>query len=217
MSYFQKEKLIRYLLINNYYRNPFEILKRFLYLEKNMNFLLYFKKKLIKNCIDIIRFHKLNFYSPINSLNLIDLKTVTIMENLRIEITLNMYKIIRLQKIQHLNPLILLQKNYKKINFSEKIYVLKLFKLINYYIIKNLLFIFPINFVRFKTNLFKYIKIVKILYISKTNLLMYQVNKNFKFILLSKSKILYSCYSYIHSLMINLKYLKDLMYTFVIF
>mmetsp|Transcript_156 Transcript_156/g.314 ORF Transcript_156/g.314 Transcript_156/m.314 type:complete len:140 (+) Transcript_156:87-506(+) len=139
------------------------------------------------------------------------------MENLRIEITLNMYKIIRLQKIQHLNPLILLQKNYKKINFSEKIYVLKLFKLINYYIIKNLLFIFPINFVRFKTNLFKYIKIVKILYISKTNLLMYQVNKNFKFILLSKSKILYSCYSYIHSLMINLKYLKDLMYTFVIF
>ena len=119
------------------------------------------------------------------------------MENLRLEITLNTYKITRIRKLQYLNPIIILQKKFfifffsiDKINFSEKIYVLKLFKLINYYVIKNLIFMFPINFTRFRINIFNYIKMTKILHKSKNKLLLCQINKNFKFFLLSKSKFL---------------------------
>nr|BAS01574.1 hypothetical protein [Lotharella vacuolata] len=215
MSYCQRESLVFFLLKNDYFRNPFEILKKFINMEKNINLILYFKKKLIFNCLDILRFHKLYFYNFMNFIKIVYLDIVSIMENLRLEIAINIYKISRIHKIQSSNLVTLLKKNVNKLNYSEKIYVLKLFKLINFYIIKNLTIIFPINFIRFKYSILKFIETSKTLFKFKNSYMVQHINKFSNFFLLYKTKIIFLNCSYQYWLLFKLQYLKSLLHTFL--
>lgn len=51
-------------------------------------------------------------YSIINFIKMIYLNIINIMENLRLEITINTYKINRIRKIQHLDFIIILKRKF---------------------------------------------------------------------------------------------------------